>query len=114
MALRARTWHRSSTFSHRDFSVQELAVKRALSISVCLPARDEERTIGPILEQLVAIRERGLIDQLLVVDNSSDGTAAIARGLGAEVCDQETLMPELGPVLGKGDAMWRALPVLTG
>ena len=23
-------------------------------------------------------------------------------------------MPELGPVLGKGDAMWRALPVLTG
>ena len=25
-----------------------------------------------------------------------------------------SLMPELGPVLGKGDAMWRALPVLTG
>ncbi len=23
-------------------------------------------------------------------------------------------MPELGPVLGKGDAMWRALTVLTG
>jgi glucosyl-3-phosphoglycerate synthase len=23
-------------------------------------------------------------------------------------------MPELGPVLGKGDAMWRALPVLSG
>ena len=23
-------------------------------------------------------------------------------------------MPELGPVLGKGDAMWRALPLLTG
>ena len=28
--------------------------------------------------------------------------------------DQETLLPELGPVLGKGDAMWRALPLLTG
>ena len=23
-------------------------------------------------------------------------------------------MPEHGPVLGKGDAMWRALPILTG
>ena len=23
-------------------------------------------------------------------------------------------MPELGPVLGKGDAMWRSLPILTG
>ena len=28
--------------------------------------------------------------------------------------DQEALTPELGPVLGKGDAMWRALHVLTG
>jgi glucosyl-3-phosphoglycerate synthase len=30
------------------------------------------------------------------------------------VHDQEQLRPELGPVLGKGDAMWRALHVLTG
>jgi glucosyl-3-phosphoglycerate synthase len=30
------------------------------------------------------------------------------------VHDQESLMPELGPVLGKGDAMWRALSVLHG
>ncbi len=56
------------------------------------------------------LRERGLIDQIVVVDNSTDGTAEIARGLGAEVHDQEQLLPELGPVLGKGDAMWRALP----
>ncbi len=34
--------------------------------------------------------------------------------MGAEVHDQEHLAPELGPVLGKGDAMWRALHVLTG
>jgi glucosyl-3-phosphoglycerate synthase len=32
----------------------------------------------------------------------------------AEVYDQEELAPEHGPVLGKGDAMWRALPALTG
>jgi glucosyl-3-phosphoglycerate synthase len=30
------------------------------------------------------------------------------------VYDQGSLMPELGPVLGKGDAMWRALSVLHG
>ena len=34
--------------------------------------------------------------------------------MGAEVHDQESLLPEFGPVLGKGDAMWRALGVLTG
>jgi glucosyl-3-phosphoglycerate synthase len=54
------------------------------------------------------------MDQIVVVDNSSDATAAIARALGVEVHDQERLLPELGPVLGKGDAMWRALHVLTG
>src|SRR5947209_16789921 len=56
----------------------------------------------------------GILDQVVVVDASSDGTADLARSLGAEVHDQEELMPELGPVLGKGDAMWRALSVLRG
>ena len=83
-------------------------------MSVCLPARNEARTIGPILEQLTPLVAQGVVDQLLVVDNSTDGTADIARDLGAEVHLQEDLMPELGPVLGKGDAMWRALRVLRG
>ena len=81
-------------------------------MSICLPARNEARTIGPILEALLPLREAGMVDQLAVVDNSTDATGEIARGLGAEVYDQEELMPELGPVLGKGDAMWRALRVL--
>ncbi len=55
-----------------------------------------------------------MIDQIVVVDDSRDRTAAIARSLGVEVHAQTELMPELGPVLGKGDAMWRALRVLTG
>jgi glucosyl-3-phosphoglycerate synthase len=83
-------------------------------VSVCLPARNEARTIGPILEGLLPLRDRGVVDQIVVVDRSSDGTADIARALGAEVHDQDELMPEYGPVLGKGDAMWRALGVLTG
>ena len=83
-------------------------------MSVCLPARDEASTIGGILETLIGLRERGVVDQIVVVDHSSDRTAEIARELGAEVHDQEQLRPELGPVLGKGDAMWRALGVLTG
>ncbi len=83
-------------------------------MSVCLPARNEARTIGPILSELMPLRERGVLDQIVVVDRSSDGTAEIARAIGAEVHAQDELMPELGPVLGKGDAMWRALPVLSG
>ncbi|MGI8506092.1 MAG: glucosyl-3-phosphoglycerate synthase [Solirubrobacteraceae bacterium] len=114
MSLRARSWHRANTFAHNQFPAQRLAAQREHSVSVCLPARDEARTIGTILQVLLALRELGVIDQLVVVDHSTDGTAQIARDLGVDVHDQESLAPELGPVLGKGDAMWRALPVLDG
>jgi glucosyl-3-phosphoglycerate synthase len=96
---------------HSDLTLTE---KRG-TVSVCLPAREEAATIGSIVESLAALRERGAIDQLAVVDaGSKDGTAAIAAGAGAEVYDQAELMPEFGPVLGKGDAMWRSLSVLRG
>ena len=114
MTIRARSWHRANTHLHGEFPPDRLASVRESSVSVCLPARNEARTIGPILEALMPLRDRGVLDQVVVVDRSSDGTADIARRLGAEVHDQDELMPELGPVLGKGDAMWRALPVLSG
>jgi glucosyl-3-phosphoglycerate synthase len=114
MSLRARAWHRSHTFRHTEFSASRLAAERKTTVSLCLPARDEARTIGRTLEELVPLRDLGVIDQLVVIDDSTDATAEIARSLGAEVHAQERLMPELGPVLGKGDAMWRALPVLRG
>jgi glucosyl-3-phosphoglycerate synthase len=114
MSLRARAWHRANSFDHDSFTPARLASARDQIVSICLPARNEARTIGPILEQLMPLTEIGVADQVVVVDNSTDGTAEIARSLGAEVHDQEQLMPELGPVLGKGDAMWRSLPVLRG
>jgi glucosyl-3-phosphoglycerate synthase len=114
MTLRSRTWHRTNTHAHGEFPPERLAAERECRVSVCLPARNEARTIGPILSELMPLRERGVVDQIVVVDRSSDQTAEIARSLGAEVHSQDDLMPELGPVLGKGDAMWRALPVLTG
>ena len=109
-----RSWPATNSFSHRQFSLETLAREPRPTISVCLPARNEAATIGPILEQLVLLAERGLIDQIVVVDGSSDGTADVARSVGAQVHDQDELLPELGPAIGKGDAMWRALSVLTG
>ncbi len=78
-----------------------------------LPTREVADTIGPIVERLWSLE--GLIDQVLVVDAASqDGTAEIAASLGADVHQEGDLLPEFGQVLGKGDAMWRALAVTTG
>jgi glucosyl-3-phosphoglycerate synthase len=114
MSMRARSWHRTHTFHHSEFPAERLAAVRRHTVSVCLPARDEERTIGAILRQLTPLRAAGVIDQIVVVDASTDATGEIAHALGAEVHNQNDLRPELGPVLGKGDAMWRSLSVLNG
>jgi glucosyl-3-phosphoglycerate synthase len=110
----ARSWQQTNTFHHRQFEPLTLAAERDGTVSVCLPARNEERTIGAILERLGRLRQLGLVDQVVVVDASEDQTATIARSLGAEVYAQDQLMPELGGALGKGDAMWRSLRVLRG
>ena len=115
MDSRAAHWEQTRSYSHGDFPLARLVVAQPRpSVSICLPARNEARTIGPILQALAPLREAGIVDQLAVVNHSTDATGEIARGLGAEVYDQEDLLPELGPVLGKGDAMWRSLRVLRG
>lgn len=95
-------------FHHTDFPPE-----RRGNVSACVPAREEAATIGRTVESLVELRDRGVIDQVAVVDASSaDGTGRIAAELGAEVYDESELMPQMGPVLGKGDAMWRSLSIL--
>ncbi len=82
---------------------------------MCVPARDCATTIEPIARTLVDLRERGVVDQVVVLDGAStDGTAELAAAAGAEVHRQAELLPDHGPVLGKGDAMWRALTILCG
>jgi glucosyl-3-phosphoglycerate synthase len=103
------------SFHHSEFPPRRLAAERSLTASVCVPTRETAEAIGPIVDTLVGLRDHGVLDQLVVVDASSaDGTAAIAAERGAEVHQESELMPWMGQVLGKGDAMWRALSVLTG
>jgi glucosyl-3-phosphoglycerate synthase len=111
----ALRWTRTRSFHHSRFPVERLVAERQATISLCLPAREEAATIGTIVGICMDLRERGAVDQVVVIDAASqDGTGNIAAALGAEVHQQSSLMPAFGEVHGKGDAMWRALSVLTG
>lgn len=99
---------------HSAYPASRLAAERTQSASVVLPARNEATTIGPIVEALVGLVDAGVVDQVLVVDDSSDDTAARAAAAGAEVVEQSALLATHGPVLGKGDAMWRGLSAARG
>jgi len=103
------------TFHHSRFPADRLRMERVETVSVCVPAREEAATIASVVAPLMALREAGVVDQVVVLDDDSrDGTGAIAASLGAQVVRPAGLLPAFGPVLGKGDAMWRALTVLTG
>ena len=97
------------------------AAKRALrrSVSVCLPARNEEATIGAIVREvrneLVDDAGDGLVDEVVVIDDgSTDGTADAARAAGARVVAEAGVLPEAGPGSGKGNVLWKSLYVCEG
>ncbi len=103
------------TFHHSSYPAERIAACKRERATVCLPARECAGTVGEVVAALVPLREQGVIDEILVVDAASrDGTAEIARAAGARVVQEAELMPSYGPVLGKGDAMWRALGACQG
>ncbi|MHB8235218.1 MAG: glucosyl-3-phosphoglycerate synthase [Solirubrobacteraceae bacterium] len=107
---KARTFHHSAYTPARIAQARE---RQGMSVSVCLPARECAATVGEIVGSLVTLRDAGALDRIVVVDAASrDGTAEIAAAAGAEVWQESELLPSFGAVLGKGDAMWRAVSAL--
>ncbi|MEA2210826.1 MAG: glucosyl-3-phosphoglycerate synthase [Solirubrobacteraceae bacterium] len=115
--LEVSSWRDRRRYRAADFSAPALASgKGETTVSVIIPTKRCATTIGAIIRETVKpLAEHGLVDELLVIDaDSSDGTAARAQAAGARVLQQDEVLPERGPALGKGDAMWRALSVARG
>lgn len=111
----AERWAQARSFHHSLYPAARIAAERRHSVSVCLPARECAATIGQIVGELAGLRAAGAIDEIVVVDAASkDGTAALAERAGASVWQEAELLPAYGAVLGKGDALWRALGDLEG
>lgn len=105
------------SFHHADRTLDELlAAKGPTTVSVCLPARNEEATVGAIVTTLVRDAvEVGLVDELVVMDDhSTDATAAVAADAGARVVDAATVLPQFGRGHGKGEVLWKSLHVADG
>jgi glucosyl-3-phosphoglycerate synthase len=94
-----------------------LKAKGSKRISVVLPARDEEQTVGGIVAEVRRrlVENVCLVDELIVIDSrSSDATAAVAASAGATVYHQDQILPEQPRMDGKGDALWKGLAASTG
>jgi glucosyl-3-phosphoglycerate synthase len=111
-------WSTSRTSSARDWPPGRLLqAKGQTTVSVVIPARDEETTVGMIATAIrsALVEAIPLVDEIIVVDSRSvDGTAAAARAAGAFVVSQDDITRGLPPMHGKGDAMWAGLAVASG
>jgi glycosyltransferase involved in cell wall biosynthesis len=115
-------WFDARTFRAGQWTADHLvrhleADPAAARVSVVLPARNEEATVGAIVETLVAdlVQRVPLVDEIVVMDSgSTDRTAAVATDAGARVIAVDAVAPALGAVRGKGEALWKSLLVTEG
>jgi glucosyl-3-phosphoglycerate synthase len=113
-------WFRRRTSRWPDWPGDQLvAAKQRLGagISVVIPARNEERTVGGVVSAIrrSLMRQLPLVDELVVMDSdSSDATADVAAGAGAKVYRTSDVLPAAGSFAGKGEALWKSLHVTSG
>ena len=115
--LEVSRWLATRRFRAADFDPAALlASKGQQTVTVVIPTKECADTIAGVIGEVVApLSEIGVVDELVVIDaDSRDGTALAAARAGAQVIQQDEIAGELGPALGKGDAMWRALRATGG
>lgn len=108
-------WLGDHSWSRPHWTVAELeAAKRGRTVSVVLPALNEEETVAGVVETIVPLLG-GLVDELIVLDSgSTDDTEIRAVAAGARVVSREVALPEVAPQPGKGEVLWRSLAATTG
>lgn len=112
--LSTRSWSSTDRPLHQMLAAKQ---RTGQSVSVVLPALNEEETVGDIVAIIRhdLVRQVPLVDEIVVVDSgSTDRTSEVAAAAGATVVHRDEILPRLPAVPGKGEVLWRSLLVTSG
>ena len=114
-------WFAENTYHATEFSkleeLMERKINQKVTISLALPALNEEKTVGKVLSTIkkAMMEDVPLLDEIILIDsNSTDRTREIARDMGVPVYIHQELLPNYGARSGKGEALWKSLYVTKG
>jgi glucosyl-3-phosphoglycerate synthase len=114
-------WIRKNTYHHSDFAdlkdLVEWKKKTGLTVSLCIPTLNEERTIGKevVIFKSELMHRYPLLDEIAVIDSgSNDRTLEVASSFGADTYLSSDILPEEGSKKGKGENLWKAIHQLKG
>jgi glucosyl-3-phosphoglycerate synthase len=109
-------WFAENTFHADEFKQLDELVKlkheQGVTISVALPALNEEETVGHVITMLknALMKRVPLLDEMVLIDsNSTDRTREIAEKLDIPVHIHQNILPAYGARPGKGEALWKSL-----
>lgn len=121
VALVVDRWFAENTYHSREFADLErllrLKEEQNYTISLGLPALNEEKTVGHVIQTIrtALMDEVPLLDEIVLIDSGSeDYTREIATDLGIPVYIHSDILPQYGSYRGKGEALWKSLYVLKG
>ena len=114
-------WLKENTFHHKAFwdlkHMVEAKEKQGVTISLCIPTLNEEKTIGKeiVIFKSELMSRYPLIDEIAVIDSgSTDKTEEVAASFGADVYQASEILPQVGAKKGKGENLWKAIYQLKG
>jgi len=114
-------WFAENTFHADEFKqleeLLELKKHQGVTISLALPALNEEETVGKVIRMMrkELMENILLLDEIILIDSdSTDRTREIAKNEGIPVYIHQKILERLGARRGKGEALWKSLLVTKG